>query len=221
MYQLQKFIIQKGWIGILAVLLFTSCQKDHFIGGSLANEHSELSTYDYLKTNPLFDTLVLLIDKAGLKETINSHITFVAPTDYGIKRFLDSRTKELQREQNDENIKYTLDSLKAPELRDSLMAYMFDADIERKDMGNDKLVFKNKVGEQFAFRLILMVDGNLSAGYSVMNISKVVNGVDPVPLPSNFPEDDIDPDYVLQTTGILTTTGVLHVLSNAHTFYWK
>ncbi len=40
--------------------------------GSLHNPKFEGTTYDYLKTNPLFDTLVLLIDKTGLKEEINA-----------------------------------------------------------------------------------------------------------------------------------------------------
>ncbi|RFS26267.1 hypothetical protein DVR12_00300 [Chitinophaga silvatica] len=222
MHQLKKIFIQTGWIGLLAVVLFTSCRKDnHFIGGSISDPHTDLTTYDYLKANPLFDTLIILIDKAGLKETLNSNITFVAPTDYSIARFLKLRTTALQKQKNDENIKYTIDSLKVPELRDSLMAYMFDTKIERANLSLEPMVFKNKVKEEFGFKLVWLVDDDLKISYAVTNMSKIINGVDPVPLPTDYPDADRDKDYLLQTTGILTKTGVLHVLSNSHTFYWK
>lgn len=213
-----------GWVLLLAVLLFAACKKDdHFIGGSITDPHTELTTYDYLKANPLFDTLILLIDKAGLKEMINSNITFMAPTDYSIKQFLIARTGELQEELNDENVKYTLDSLKAPELRDSLMAYMYDGKIQRSDLSLEQQVYKNKVGEDFSIRLKKtdQYGGILSAGVQYMYVAKIINGLDPDPLPDDFPEEDRDKEDLLQTTGIITKTGILHVLANTHAFYWK
>ncbi|MBO9732020.1 MAG: fasciclin domain-containing protein [Chitinophaga sp.] len=213
-----------GWAIVLMALLFTACKKDnHFIGGSPTNDHTDLTTYDYLKKNPLFDTLILLIDKAGLKETINSNVTFVAPTDYAIKALLAIRTTKLQKETNDENVKYTLDSLKAPELRDSLLAYVFDGPIVRADLSLDITQYKNKVGEPFYFRLVKSTDFSdiLSAGVRYMSVAKIINGLDPDPLPEKYPDDDKDKISVLQTTGIITKTGVLHVLENRHVFYWK
>ncbi|SEA12783.1 hypothetical protein SAMN05660909_00864 [Chitinophaga terrae (ex Kim and Jung 2007)] len=219
--QFKKFFIHTGWMGLLAIVLLASCRKEHYLGGSPTNAHTDLSTYDYLKANPLFDTLILLIDKAGLKEMVNGQGTFVAPTDYSIKRFLNTRTTELQKQTNNENIKYTIDSLKVPELRDSLMTYLFDAGIQRAGLSTETTVFKSKVNEQFGFKIIYAQDDVISAGVPLMYMSKIINGVDPSPLPSDFPDTDKDKEYVLQTTGILTKNGVLHVLSNAHTFYWK
>lgn len=224
MKKLKIFIAKGGWGVLLAALLFTACKKDdHFIGGSSTNDHTELTTYDYLKANPLFDTLILLIDKAGLKETVNSNITFVAPTDYSIKQFLKIRTRELQIALNDENVLYTLDSLKAPELHDSLMAYMFDGKIQRSDLSLEQQVYKNKVGEDFSIRLKKtdQYGGILSAGVRYIYVAKIINGLDPDPLPDDFPEEDRDKESLLQTTGIITKTGILHVLQNTHAFYWK
>lgn len=224
MKKLKTFIAKCGWGLLLAVLLFSACKKDdHFIGGSPTNDHTELTTYDYLKANPLFDTLILLIDKAGLKETVNSNITFVAPTDYSIKQFLKFRTKELQTALNDENVLYTLDSLKAPELHDSLMAYMFDGKIQRSDLSLEQQVYKNKVGEDFSIRLKKtdQYGGILSAGVRYIYVAKIINGLDPDPLPDDFPQEDRDKESLLQTTGIITKTGILHVLQNTHAFYWK
>lgn len=216
--------ISAGWGILLLAFLFTSCKKDnHFIGGSPTNDHTDLTTYDYLKANPLFDTLILLIDKAGLKETVNSNITFVAPTDYAIKTFLAIRTVALQKAKNDENITYTIDSLKAPELRDSLMAYMFDGPVVRSDLSLEASIYKNKVGEPFAFKLVKSTSYSdvFSAGVRIMTLAKIINGLDPDPRPDGFPPQDMDKEYILQTTGIITKTGVLHVLENHHVFYWK
>ncbi|MEC5143326.1 hypothetical protein [Chitinophaga sp. 212800010-3] len=207
---------------ILASLLFSACRKDdHFMGGSPTKAQSDLTTYDYLKANPLFDTLVQLIDKAGLKETVNSNITFIAVTNYSVKSFLDVRTRQLQKATNNENVKYTLDSIKAPELRDSLLAYCFKGSIVRSDLSMESQVYKNMVGEDFAFKLTLLNSDILSAGVKYITLAKVINGLDPDPLPDNFPPGDRDKVFTLQTTGILTKTGVLHVLQNNHVFYWK
>jgi Fasciclin domain len=218
------FVSQGAWGLLLVVLLFAACKKDdHFKGGSPTNDHTDLTTYDYLKANPLFDTLILLIDKAGLKETLNSNITFVAPTDYSIKQFLNARTIELQKKLNDENVRYTIDSLKAPELRDSLMAYMYDGKIQRADLSLEQQVYKNKVGEDFSIRLKKtdQYGGILSAGVRYIYVAKIINGIDPDPLPDDFPQADRDIEDLLQTTGIITKTGILHVLANTHAFYWK
>ncbi|SEW38277.1 hypothetical protein [Chitinophaga arvensicola] len=218
-----KIFTRAGWGILLLTVLLAACKKDdHFIGGSVANDHTDLTTYDYLKANPDFDTLILLIDKAGLKETINSDVTFAAPTDYSIKLFLASRTKALQAATNNENIKYTIDSLKAPELRDSLLAYVFQGKIVRTDLSMDAQVYKNKVGEDFAFKLVNGGFGGIfAAGVKLMAIVKVIHGLDPVPRPDEFPDEDKDKEYTLQTTGIITKTGVLHVVQNNHVFYWK
>ncbi|MEZ2445554.1 hypothetical protein AB6805_27750 [Chitinophaga sp. RCC_12] len=224
MNKLKIFTTKAGWGILMITLLFAACKKDdHFLGGSPTNDHTDLTTYDYLKANPNFDTLILLIDKAGLKETINSDITFVAPTDYSIKQFLAVRTKLLQIELNDENVKYTIDSLKAPELRDSLLAYAFAGKIVRADLSLESQVYKNKVNEDFAFKLTKTdAFGNIfSGGVRYMALTKVINGLDPDPRPDDYPEEDRDMQYTLQTTGIITKTGVLHVLQNNHVFYWK
>lgn len=224
MNKLKIFTTKAGWGILLITLLFAACKKDdHFLGGSPTNDHTDLTTYEYLKANPNFDTLILLIDKAGLKETVNSDVTFVAPTDYSIKQFLAFRTKLLQIEENDENITYTIDSLKAPELRDSLLAYVFTGKIVRADLSLESQVYKNKVGEDFAFKLTKNDGfGNIfSGGVKYMALTKVINGLDPDPRPDDYPEEDRDMQYTLQTTGIITKTGVLHVLQNNHVFYWK
>ena len=57
-----------------SVLLLTtvlSCKKSYTIGGSTFVAQVNMTTYDYLKTNHLFDTLVIMIDKMDLKDEVN------------------------------------------------------------------------------------------------------------------------------------------------------
>ncbi|MCW3464058.1 fasciclin domain-containing protein [Chitinophaga nivalis] len=224
MNKLTISILKYGWAALLLAILATACKKDdHFMGGSITNERTDLTTYDYLKTNPLFDTLILLINKAGLKDQINSNITFFAPTDFAIRELVKRRTTELQKEKKDENIYYTLDSFPVNELRDSLLAYTFKGAIVRDDLSLDAQVYKNQKGEDFGIRLRQSTDYSkvFSKPVRYLSITKLINGLDPEPRPEDYPDKDKDKESMLQTSGIITRTGVLHVIENTHVFYWR
>ena len=218
---------QQQWlIALVAMFLiigFSACRKEGKItGGSITDAHVNMTTYDYLKTNHLFDTLVLLIDKAGLKDTVNSAITFFAPTNYSIRALMDRRTDSIQTRDNDENIKYNLDSFDVAELKDSLRAYMFKGSITRDILGPDNNFYTNLIGQPFSVRLQESSDYTsdiINTRPKYMYLIKIINGVDP-PDNTNVPLEDRDQIESLQTTGILTTTGVLHVINNYHVFYW-
>ena len=77
------------------VLLFGACKKDYITGGIKEdiNQYKNITTYDFLKSSPLYDTLVQLIDTAGLKDKINEDgTTFFAPSDYSVYYYLSIRT---------------------------------------------------------------------------------------------------------------------------------
>ncbi|WP_288880627.1 fasciclin domain-containing protein [Pedobacter panaciterrae] len=202
---------------------FTACKKnDYIIGGDLHDPHVNMTTYDFLKTKPLFDTLVVLIDKAGLKDEINGNNTFFAPTDYSIKALLARRTLVIQQKYQDENIKYTLDSLPVPELRDSLRSHLFTGKINREQLSLENKVFKSLSGEDFSI-LLKQVDsytGLVTTRPQYLYLTKIRNGLDPNPIPDDYLDEDRDIIELVQTSGILTTNGVLHVLNNTHKFYW-
>jgi hypothetical protein len=204
-------------------LVITACKKnDYIIGGDLHDPHVNMTTYDFLKTKPLFDTLVVLIDKAGLKDEINGNNTFFAPTDYSIKALLARRTLIIQQKYQDENIKYTLDSLPVPELRDSLRSHLFAGKINREQLSLENKVFKSLSGEDFSI-LLKQVDsytGLVTTKPQYLFLTKIRNGLDPNPIPDDYLDEDRDIIELVQTSGILTTNGVLHVLNNTHKFYW-
>jgi len=214
-----KYIL---FLAFVIAIMATSCKKDKYIiVGSLHDPHVNMTTYDYLKTNRLFDTLLVLIDKAGMKGEINGNVTFFAPTDYSIKALLERREAKLQQDMNDESLKYTLNDLPVPELRDSLRSHLFDGKITRESLSLSNKLFTSKSNEAFSVKLIeASSPGVVSTKPQLLFLIKLRNGLDPDPLPDNYPDDDKDLFVMAQTSNIQTTTGVLHVLHNTHRFYW-
>lgn len=209
---------------LLVLALVASCKKDNYLtGGSKINPKVEMTTYDYLKSKPLFDTLVQLIDHAGMKDEINGKVTFFAPTDYSIRSLLLKRTTEVQLKYNDENIKYTIDSFPVNELKDSLRAYMFKEVISRENLSLSNQLYKNMVGEEFAIKLVESIDYDdiISQRPRFLHIIKIIDGLDPDPRPQDYPKEMWDKDEEVQTSGIITQTGLLHVINNQHAFYWR
>ena len=60
-------------VALLSVLAISCRKQDYITGGQKENPKVNQTTYDYLKGNSmhLFDTLLLLVDAAGLKDTTN------------------------------------------------------------------------------------------------------------------------------------------------------
>jgi hypothetical protein len=211
---------------LIITIAFFSCKKEYTIGGSVSDPHVNMTTYDYLKTNPLFDTLLLLIDRTGLKDEVNSAGTFFAFTDYSITNYIKAKQADLRVKRNDENLVYTFDSLDFVMLKDSVRAYLFKDKITRDNTTESGRLFKTNEGELRLINLVPIPDYTDGTVFSQMPkylfYSKMIpfDG-NPVPTDSTgIP--GLKPGQLLiavcQTSGIITTTGVLHVLSNNHTF---
>src|SRR5664279_1847558 len=105
---------------IIVATLFTglcmlsACKKKDYITGGTTedvNKYKNTTTYDLLKGNSLYDTLVQLIDAGGLKDKINEQgTTFFAPSDYSIYNYLNKRTLYVQQNINQDE-HFGLDSL--------------------------------------------------------------------------------------------------------------
>lgn len=213
---------------VAAVVCFAlvACKKSYTVGGSLFKAQVNMTTYDYLKTNHLFDTLVIMIDKAGLKDELNQAGTFFAVTDYTINNFVHLRADSVRLALNDENYPYNFDSLNIPSLRDSLRSYMFHDRITRDDITARGLYRKTNEGEMRWIQLIATGDYTNSNVFTTapkyLYLTKIIpkNGY-PVPVDSTT-LGDVKQEQMLstlcQTSGIITTTGILHVLNNGHTF---
>jgi len=215
------------FIALTAIAGFSlvACKKNYTIGGSKFNAQVNVSTYDYLKTNKLFDTLVIMLDKAGLKDEVNQAGTFFAVTNFSIRSFVKDRGDSVRLWLNDENYPYTFDSLDIPSLRDTLRSYMFKDRITRDMISAKGAYRKANDGEMRLIQLLATTDYTTNVFVTspqYLYLTKIIpwNGY-PVPADSTQLAG-VQPQQLLQavcqTSGILTTTGVLHVVNNDHTF---
>ncbi len=233
-----KNILMKhfAWIGISSILLlgFISCEKDYILGGDLHDPNVNMTTYDYLKSHPqhLFDTILIIVDAAGMKDVINGDVTFFAPTNYCFNTFC--KNMEAYYHETDENLKFNLDSLldrySKEELREMMGGY-----IVQEKLTYDKLTQAGKMyptmgkdDKKPASRYVsyeevdqYTVPGVISTKpkyvfYTQIVGDKDVNGKDP------SGDDDLNDHRIqVQTSGILTTNGVIHVLQNTHSWtFW-
>lgn len=212
-----------GVIAFVSIILF-SCKKDYTIGGSVHDPHVNMTTYDYLKTNHLFDTIVLLIDKTGLKEEVNASGTFFAITNYALDNYIDKK-RDVAR-LTDPNVKFDYDSLDINALKDSLRAYMFKDQITLDKATKTGKFYTANDGERRLIQGIPTTENTNSGVFTQYPVILYLTKVIPKP-GSPVPPDEsglpgLTSDQFLQTrcqtTGIITTTGILHVLNNGHVF---
>lgn len=211
---------------IVAGTALFSCKKNYVIGGDLFKANVNMTTYDYLKTNHTFDTLVLMIDKMQLKDDVNSSGTFFALTNYAIHKFLIAKQTQLQVQLNNENFKLRFDSLNFTSLRDSLRAYMFKDKYARGNLNQTGVYATALDGEKRLINMRATTDYTSSiftTDPQYIYLTKVVPLTPGGPIPVDITGVlQVDPRQLLntlcQTTGIITTTGILHVLNNNHTF---
>lgn len=214
------------------VVAISSCKKDaYFVGGELHNPKINMTTYDWMKSNKygVFDTVLMLIDKAGVKDKINATgITFFAPTDYDVDNYVQLRTTAIQK--IDPKKKWTVDSIMKYELnrfKDSIDIY-----ITKEILPNDVLTangkkYKNVKGGEFFVSYEETRDPALGYNPNSTVIPRVVMFTYLFqPVAADVDITKIVPPVgvrtLVQTSNAQTTTGVVHVLNNAHTlFYYR
>jgi len=213
---------------VLAITcFFTSCKKrdEYLIGGSIHNSKVNMSTYEYLKTNPLFDTLVLIIDKANLRSFIDKpNSTFFAPTDYDIQNYLNQRNDEVRN--IDEELRYTIDTLFKYDLSsvaDSMKMYLIGEKLPRTSLTASGKKFSSLLGNEVVVSLEKSTQYYPTSGQlpEYVYYTFIRNGWDKDDTRNPIPNDDRDIHELIQTSGIETNTGVLHVLNNGHVFLFR
>ncbi|MBV8253456.1 MAG: fasciclin domain-containing protein [Chitinophaga sp.] len=222
---MKKLIYYSCMLG-LAIVLLQACKKDNYIvGGSLHNPKYNGTTYDYLHTNHLFDTLLIVIDQLGLKDEINANnTTFFAPTNYCFYNYVKKIVQARKRiAQNDENLVVNFSDIDLNTLRDSIRAYIFPGRIVLDSLDKYGKMITAMDGEQRLIRAIedpsVNVGGtNFTDLPKYMFLTKIYGTRDPDNLDSLklIPDSQKDETSIMQTTGIITNNGVLHVLSNYH-----
>ena len=201
-------------------LLFSCTNDDYLIDGGKANPYVNMTTYDYLKSNPLFDTLVMAIDIAGLQEEVNAAGTFYAPTNFSLNEYI--RDELELRKKLDADAVYTFDSFPVTEF-DSIRMYLFAETITRDSLTKEGRVYTSLAGIDFklskepqdAYQDDLVIKPEY-----LFFIKKIGSNFDSYEdtVNDNVATKEKDERIRVQTSGIITTTGVIHVLQNNHKF---
>ena len=224
-----KNIYAIGVIALFALVTISSCQKDDYIndGGKILSGKVNMTTYDYLKSNKKFDSLVKIIDQAGMKDEINGNITFFATTNYGAADYVSAKKQEKITQVGDENIKFSIADINPAELKDSLKMYMFAGKVTRNQLNTEGRLFNSLLGPMNGITwLIKLRRSNDYAQYldyvDYVNFTKVIGTRDDLEADASaIPQDRKDISIDCQTSNIITTTGVLHVLRDGPRLFFN
>ncbi|MEV4884167.1 fasciclin domain-containing protein [Chitinophaga ginsengisegetis] len=200
-----------------SLLILAACKKDNYLvdeGNTNLERIRKMPTYDFLKESKVLDTVVMLIDRAGMKDEINGDITFFSPTNSGVANFLAQQTRALQRKYNNENIKFTLDSLTTDSIKFYLRRHIFKGVIDKKAMSYTKKSFTNINSEGNYFLLLEKYYIDVSGIRSTTNRIQIrrVLGLADEDVPDGT--ENREPDFYayVQTSEVRTATGMVHVL---------
>jgi hypothetical protein len=221
----------KKYIGICAVfciIFLASCKKnDYKNDGGLSDAYVDMTTYDYLASNPQFDSLVKVIDKAGLKDAVNGDVTFFVTTNYGIVDYVRAKKNEKAAETGEENFDFGIKDIPAQELSDSLKTYLFAGKINRDQITVSGQLYNSLLGPipnvQYMIKMRRAYDYNNYINYvDYVNYVKVIGSLDADEQDqTDIPDAEIDQAVEVQTSGIITKTGIIHVLSGNHRLFFN
>ncbi|RZK40697.1 MAG: hypothetical protein EOO90_14165 [Pedobacter sp.] len=207
----------------LGLAYFTSCKKSEYLtDGGLSQAKSPLTTYEYLKQHKyhLFDTLIMVVDHYNMKDEINGAATFFAPTNYSINRYIKLKRDSVKR--INENNTYTLTDMYQQIKPDSLRIYLSKSRVELTATPLSPAIVANAANTQTAVQRILQpkpAESWSSSPVYYLYYIKVRGGLDPANSTIQPNDPDLDLKAQCQTTGIEPSSGgMLHVLSNTHTF---
>ena len=227
---MKKILINTAFFLLLAAA-FTSCNKDYISGGEIedVNMYKDKTNFEVLSMDPLFDTLVQVIEASGLKDKINqAGSTFFAPTDYSILMYLQLRTAYVQ-SNIDQNGKFALDSLNyyvknnKDNTRDSLLMYMIPKPLPYSELTRTGIVYQSG-----------LAGNNVVVSYEPVGRNNVVSTVPrqvvftqlwyPYDVNEANPAEEIPEDIGVRTScitsGINTKSGIMNYLNNFHTLFF-
>lgn len=218
--------ILKYLLAVLVLYTFASCKKGYLTDGGVSNPNVNMTTYDFLKSDTLFADLVHLIDRAGLKDSVNAECTFFAVTNYSIAAYLKLMKQQYSDSVHDENISYTLDSIPLFRL-DSLKTYIFHGKINRDDLTLKGKYYVSEFGTEVnAQRRLGLARTYAYSAYvdyvDYVQYSQVIGQLDAdYPSTDDIPKNEVDNTDLVQTSGIVTTNGIVHVLNGYHALFFN
>ncbi|MEO6136773.1 MAG: fasciclin domain-containing protein [Ginsengibacter sp.] len=227
---MKKILINTAFFLLLAAAM-TSCTKDYITGGKIedVNMYKDKTNFEVLSQDPLFDTLVQIIEASGLKDKINqAGSTFFAPTDYSILTYMQLRTVYVQ-ENYDQNGKFGLDSLNyylktnKNNTRDSLLMYMIPKPLPYDALTRTGIAYQSGLAGNMVVVSYEPVGRNNVVSttprqvvFTQLWFPYIVNDANPA---EEIPEK-IGVRTSCITSGINTKSGIMNYLNNFHTLFF-
>ena len=207
---------------LLVAALFTACSKnDYLVDGGIAKPNVNMTTYDFLKSNPMFDSLVILIDRAGMKDKVNGAVTFMAPTDFSVKNYINAVLYDMQA--IDPTATFTMNDIPADTLK-MLASYLISGSVTRDKLTKEGTIFTTLDGSERKVSLEPREEYKdyLSENPQYLFFYKKVGANWDNFEDTNLDDTEKDISVQVRTSGIITTTGVVHVLQGNHIlFFYK
>lgn len=205
-----------------------SC-SENLIDGGVRTANVNKTTVEYLRSNAKFDSVLILFEKAGIMSQLDKqNTTVIVPTDYSIIQFVKQIQDQKRRAADDENLRYTFSDLvnEFDLYKDSMKIYIVNQYIDRTKLASvadGKIQTKSLLGNDVEIALTetkLYTEWLPNSDVKLIHYKYVINGLDPDDN-NGIPNTDKDVDNICQTTGIITTTGVLHVLEDTHNLFFN
>lgn len=213
---------------VFVMMAFAACKKnDYKNDGGTSNPNVNMSTYDYLKSNPKFDSLVKVIDRAGLKDLVNGNVTLFATTNYGIATYVAAKKNQRAIQTGNENFNFGIKDIPVKELSDSLKTYIFAGKINRDQITLAGKLYDSALGPitnvQYMIKFRRSFDYSNYLDYvDYVTYTKVIGTRDDQEFDiNNIPDDQKDKAVDCQTSGIISTTGIIHVLNGNHRLFFN
>jgi hypothetical protein len=219
----------------VSALVFSSCSKDHIIGGE-KNKTNEvnMTTYDFLKSFEVTTQTARLIEKAGLIDDVNGAVTLIAPSNFAINRYLRRKNIRLLRLDPNAN-EMTLEDIPEADL-EQLNMYIVDGKFLSADLTAQGIVLPtHRAGDTLRLSLEVATaepgtawdgGGEPGQGYQYSNFmqsrpKKVtvhfkrgnnweMTGAQRTAIGYDNPE--CDQVYKMYISDVKTTNGVVHVI---------
>lgn len=229
----------KGLFYVIITVALFSCEKNDYIIGGEINESNrvEKTTFDFLASFEVTTETAELLEYAGLKDHVNGDVTFIAPSNFAVRRYLRRLNNKALRI-NPDTSEIKINDLHSDSLANQLKMYFVDGVFSREEIPEQGLYMETHGGDSIRLTVeeantdpIAAYDGGGTpgSGYQYGNfmqeLPKLVyvhfkrgenwelndqlrNSIDP----DGTDGSERDFEYRMYVSDIVTTTGVVHVI---------
>lgn len=225
---------------VLLCTTLVACRQDYVVGGKTNPTNKvNTTTYDYLKSSEVANSVARLIERADLINEVNGHITFIAPANYAVNRYLRRKNNRALR-LDPKAVPLTVETIDPADLP-LLKMYMIDGKFTRDKLTKEGIKFKTYSGDSLMLYTAQSNSepgttwdggGTPGQGYQYTNFMETIPAqvyvhfkrgskweMNQNTISNNLDAPESDQIYKMYISDVETTTGVVHIIyQNDHTY---